>query len=398
MKVTISKEGLDFIKRAAREIQREKEIEENEKQQEKEEREQREAEAHAVFRIRSSRGLAKTIKKLKSEEKLPPLNLPTVVKMKGLRGSFSSRPESISSGALSKDALLDKGYLKRNLSSYKRIKTEPARTDNYSVFKESFESFRSSFKSSKFLKFKMGGLLDKARKKRRLGMIEKNISDKRLNSTRASNSEQIISIGKSVAFFEKSVMQDKINFHEFNTEIREIQELKKLKLTHHNVDKAYKQRMGKIRRSFVQKLNRVKDANAEAIMDKLKSTDLEMKKLMTKGKSSKPHIKVVLSNEKVVGGSSQPIQDGIGHIRFKKEELIGNELEFSLPKCFRNRRRFQKKRPNVILNPQNNPLSYSNYLKTRSLSKTKKEAMKLQTETDLPSKRKVVNQTSLKVD
>lgn len=229
------------------------------------------------------------------------------------------------------------------------LKTEPVKSGNYMIFKDSLDSLQTR---NDFLRRKIGKIVTSARKKKKLNGIEKKIKTTGLNRSLTSRTlktnvslpffnnrnshlksqDEIISFNRSVQFFKKCQKKQKINYKEFNSEIREIEKMKKLEISHKNSNKNFNLRMKEVKKAHRKLINEMYSSNKGFRLAKqLRKADEDFNKIFHKNKREEASIQQVFIVGDLSGGQNEKHQHSIGNVKFDwidKEEVksITNEL------------------------------------------------------------------------
>ena len=258
------------------------------------------------------------------------------------------------------------GSLTRNhsLNAFKNLfkfdsdnSIEDMDTGSFKIFEESYKSFRSN---NKFLNTKLDKIYKKAKTKKKMNRIEKKMANphKMITTRTMSNnqkSRELVNIQTSINFFRTS-MKPGMNYKEYNQEIREVQNLKKLKNEHRKAKTFYNLRLNHIKktaelsRDINKKLENVPKIKRQANKIKRNFEELyvnvkqnymrDVNHMVSKGVGSLA-LQSNLRGKKKRGFKG--FEKGLGHRRFTdrfKGRVDSERLK--LPGCFRSARSMPK--------------------------------------------------------
>ena len=230
--------------------------------------------------------------------------------------------------------------------------------DSYQVFSDTYKNFTPD---NKFLQEKLQNIHAKAAKKKRLNTIEETIADHQLDieefpdfRDKEAQSNRIVSVESRIKYFTNE-LKNRLNYKEYNQEIREVQNLKKLSAEHRRSKSEYLQRLKAIKKALYDESNPEK-RHMEAKQLKVEAESLntnfeELLGFLRKKKSGGVSIKVAnLKYKNDIDEKSQKykfknMMNGLGYRRFRDtDEMIRMKQQLTLPNCFRRRKRRKRKR------------------------------------------------------
>lgn len=234
-----------------------------------------------------------------------------------------------------------------------RVKTEPERADQYEIFKDSLDSIRIK---NRFLKNKVHKIVKKAKKKRKLNRIESRIKATgnsttfgRFNTKVTSSlpyinanphlksQDGIISFNRSVAFFNKVQKKEKLDYKEFNEEIREIHKLKKLQISHNLLNKDFNSRIKNIKKVHEKIIAQKNNSHRGfSLCKQLRKSDGDFKQILKKKRGEENSAHQVFFIGDLSGGRNDKHQFSTGNLRLDKMEKRMLKGKFpGLPDVFR---------------------------------------------------------------